>query len=901
MGLRAAIGNGLVRVAKVFGGAIPAPMAEGEQASGMTPASPFGPGSPVRPYDGYERVPRSHEFVPGYNISARPRLHERVAFSTLTGLVEAYDIAQICIWHRIDSLRSLDWKLVAKDGYNGDVTGAIERGNEALKRPDGIHKFNTWFAKWMYDVLAYDAGTLYRLRNRDGSVRGLAVVDGTTIAPLQDYWGNPPPPPAEAYVQYINGLPWNWLTRNDLVYEPFRPIPRSLYGRAPLETILLNANTDLRFQLYFLEKFTDGNIPAAFASAPESWSPEQIEQFQEYWDGYMLGDQTRKHQVRWMPGGSKFAWSNEKDFQDHFSLFLMRKTLAAYHTVPADLGFTENVNRSSGESQADVVHKVGEAPLENYVEGIIDSFLQDDLMLPIRFQYDRGEEQDDRADQANADKVYFDMGAIGASEIRQMRYGLAEPEGRPVPRVIMSSRGGPIPLASLYAVAGEIDQETGAPAPGAVLPRQVFGGVEGVLPNPPLHVASLAEQEFGPSAMPPQPPPQPPYQPPATQADAALAKEGAAAAAPAGPAAPGIMADTGLYSYDLDGDEDEQPAKATDEAGPPAAVAKAELAAFRRYSRARRRAGTWRDFDFRAVDPVRGHRLNDAGRLAVRKAAGEVAVAGLAVYAADTGRVLMLQRALTEDDPAAGTWEFPGGHLEDGETPLRAAWREWAEETGCMPPAGEQTGTWVSPDGVYQGIVWTVDCEASVPVRGDSLVPNPDDPDGDQVEAIAWWDPAQLAGNPALRAELAANLGDVLAALGCDPDGRSRAGADGETPSEGDEAVCPCGRPVVYDEGNGWQHDDGSISHDDGESVSQKMSRVAKAGKVSKASVNYRPARGPHRCASCVMYRPDDTDDEHGECTLVEGPIDAEATCDRWYSKVAKAGGARPKALTRPS
>ncbi len=78
----------------------------------------------------------------------------------------------------------------------------------------------------------------------------------------------------------------------------------------------------------------------------------------------------------------------------------------------------------------------------------------------------------------------------------------------------------------------------------------------------------------------------------------------------------------------------------------PAAVAKAELAAFRRFSRAARKAGDWRDFTFETVDPITAHRLNDAGRLAVRKDVGEVAVAGLAVQAADTGRVLMLQRAL---------------------------------------------------------------------------------------------------------------------------------------------------------------------------------------------------------------------------------------------------------------
>lgn len=47
------------------------------------------------------------------------------------------------------------------------------------------------------------------------------------------------------------------------------------------------------------------------------------------------------------------------------------------------------------------------------------------------------------------------------------------------------------------------------------------------------------------------------------------------------------------------------------------------------------------------------------------------------------------------------------------------------------------------------------------------------------------------------------------------------------------------------------------------------------AAKVSKESVNYRPASGKQRCGNCVMFRP-------GSCTLVEGKIEAGDTCDRW-------------------
>src|ERR1039457_5667374 len=331
MGVRSAIADGLTRAAKAFGGSEPPAMqAAAEDVSQMGMQHPFAPGEPIGPYDGYSRNPRSKDFVTGYNIATRPRNHERVAFETLRGLIESYDIAQICLWHRIDSIRSLDWTLIAAEHYNGNVTDAIPTGLAALKKPDRINGFKTWLAKWLYDVLAYDAGTLYRMRNRGGRCIGLSVVDGTTIAPLLDYWGNPPEEPAEAYVQYVNGLPWGWLTRGDLVYEPFRPRPNSPYGHAPLEAIILNANTDIRFQIYFLQRFTEGNIPEAFASAPESWTPDQIEQFQEYWDVLMYGDQSRKHQVRWMPPGSALAWSNEKDFTDAFSLFLMRKTCASF-------------------------------------------------------------------------------------------------------------------------------------------------------------------------------------------------------------------------------------------------------------------------------------------------------------------------------------------------------------------------------------------------------------------------------------------------------------------------------------------------------------------------------------------------------------------------------------------
>lgn len=139
--------------------------------------------------------------------------------------------------------------------------------------------------------------------------------------------------------------------------------------------------------------------------------------------------------------------------------------------------------------------------------------------------------------------------------------------------------------------------------------------------------------------------------------------------------------------------------------------------------------------------------------------------AGVSVVALDTGRVLMLQRSMEDEDPAAGTWEFPGGKLETGEMPVQAAVREWQEETGCTLPSGRVTGDWVSADGVYHGYVYAIESEDLVDLsdRGDVL--NPDDPDGDHFEALAWWDPDHLDGCPALRPKLRRDLDTLLGLL----------------------------------------------------------------------------------------------------------------------------------------
>ena len=213
-------------------------------------------------------------------------------------------------------------------------------------------------------------------------------------------------------------------------------------------------------------------------------------------------------------------------------------------------------------------HRVGDLPLIEHVEGILSAFLQDDLGLPLRLEFDRGEEQDDQLNVAQSDEIYIQNGVVGASEVREMRFGLTEPEGQMVPRFIYTGRAGPIPLSSLLDVAGPTDTETSAPEPGHPLPHKEFAPVEGVVPVPPPQVPALAERMYGETAV-----PAPAGVAQAPTPELVVKEDG-------GPTV-GVTSETGITSYDLIGQDDD------DEDEDRAELAKAELAAFRRFERSR--------------------------------------------------------------------------------------------------------------------------------------------------------------------------------------------------------------------------------------------------------------------------------------------------------------------------
>lgn len=654
-----------------------------------------------------------------------------------------------CINHKIDEIRSMEPLFQPAVGVTGDVDVAIDAARAALAYPDRVNSYDSWISLLLEGALRYDATVLYRRRNRGGDVIALEVVDGTTVFPYIDEHGRRPQAPAPAYWQKIKGLSDVWFTTDDISYGRFRPQTDSPFGLAPIESILLTANTDLRFQWHFLQMFTDGTIPAGLMPLPEDVSsPDQVAEWQDYWDAFTTGDQSILHKLIAVPAGTSIIDTKPEQFDKAFPQYLMMRTAAAYGVVPQDLGLIDDVNRANGETQVDVQFRVNTLPWVRFVEGIVNRYLQRDLGLPVKVSLDTGRDKEDRLQDAQVWNLAVQSGAVSSDEWRSEMFGLPIDNERPVPRGIISSRLGFVPIVAMERVAGPVDPETISPVDDVPLDTTPFDGTDGIFPS-----KLPGGTEFKRTPTDPEEPEFPAQEQPVPGTDV-VADQTAPVVAKADTA--GVTSETGIDGVDMvDGDDEDA-----------AELRKSELVAFRKFAAARRKSGKWRPFEFEHVDTVTAHRLNVGSYAAIRKDAGEVGVAGLAVVAEGTGRVLMLQRALDPEDPAAGTWEVAGGHLEQGETPLEGAMREWQEEIGQAVPDGETTGSWLSPDGHYQGFVWQIASESQVDLLTRDEFTNPDDPDGDIVEAIAWWDPAAISGAPVIRQELAVQADLVVPLLG---------------------------------------------------------------------------------------------------------------------------------------
>ncbi len=123
-----------------------------------------------------------------------------------------------------------------------------------------------------------------------------------------------------------------------------------------------------------LLEFTDGNMPPGLLTAPQGWNPDQIAQYQEWFDSILSGNLANKRKMMWGPDGAKYQRFIEPPLKDDFDEWLARVTCFAFSIPPTP--FTKTQNRGEQLATKEAGLEEGLAPLMGWVKRLVDQVIQ---------------------------------------------------------------------------------------------------------------------------------------------------------------------------------------------------------------------------------------------------------------------------------------------------------------------------------------------------------------------------------------------------------------------------------------------------------------------------------------------------------------------------------------------
>ena len=388
---------------------------------GVAPDDWFGPLQPLAPASPALTEPRRFDDRSGLNIPSQPRGEEGVSFAQMRALADSYDVLRLVIETRKDQVERLHWNIrprvaAGRRTANAAADPRIATLEGFFRKPDGVHRWGSWLRMLLEDLFVIDAPALYKARSVGGDLLALEPVDGATIKLLIDDEGRTPAPPDPAFQQVLHGVPKADFSRDALIYLPRNPRTAKVYGFSPVEQIITTVNIALRRQLAQLQYFTEGNMPEALIGVPQSWTMEQIGQFQDYWDTILSGNTAERRHAKFVPADFKYQPMRDPPLKDDFDEWLARIVCYAFSASPAP--FTRQMNRATADNAQEMALAEGLAPVMLWVKSLIDQVIEEDFGSPdLEFEW-IDEKSDDPLRQAQIIETRLRLGLKTINEAR---------------------------------------------------------------------------------------------------------------------------------------------------------------------------------------------------------------------------------------------------------------------------------------------------------------------------------------------------------------------------------------------------------------------------------------------------------------------------------------------------
>lgn len=436
----------------------------------------FGPGRPMPDSAPPGTEARRFDFPQGINQRQQPRANEPVTFADLRMLADSYGLLRLAIETRKDQMARLTWNIVPRDKKakmkDGDELSTRARLIEDMfLRPDRENFWVDWLRSVLEDLLVIDAPAIHVRRTMDQTeIYSLDQLDGATIKRIVDEGGRTPEPPFAAYQQIIKGMVARSYDSRDLIYRPRNMRVHKLYGYSPVEQILMIINIALRREMWQLSYFTDGNLPDSLIGVPSTWTPDQIRQFQDWFDSVLSGNTTARRGARFVPGEVAKSYTPTKEAELFGGAEEWMARVVCFCFGLSHQALVKEVNRATAGTAKDTALEDGLAPIMMWVKGLIDTILLDQLgETELCFQWVDDKELDPKI-ASEINNTYLGKATVTINSVRAS-LGM-DPDPSPEADMLgtIGSDGVFVPLDQKLAIARRKEMETAFPPP---IPPQI--------------------------------------------------------------------------------------------------------------------------------------------------------------------------------------------------------------------------------------------------------------------------------------------------------------------------------------------------------------------------------------------------------------------------------------------
>ena len=195
-------------------------------------------------------------------------------------------------------------------------------------------------------------------------------------------------------------------------------------------------------------------MPEGLLALPESWTPDQVQRFQDYFDNLHVGNLGQRRRMKFIAGGkSAYTPLREPPLKTEFDEWLVRIVCAAFSYPPS--AFVTLSNRSIAEQHEKTAEQEGLEPVKQWAADLFNEIISRDFEADeLEFAW-MEEDEIDQEKQAGILSRYVETGILSINQARK-RLG-EEPDPSPAANTLMvKTTTGMVPIGTASTNKGNV-------------------------------------------------------------------------------------------------------------------------------------------------------------------------------------------------------------------------------------------------------------------------------------------------------------------------------------------------------------------------------------------------------------------------------------------------------------